>query len=251
MSKRTKLLIYAAALIIAIGVIFLAGKPELSSAQEAAPLSKQDAPFKTYILSVNCGNSQTATFFYEVPEKAMGNKEICAGRCPEGNVSLADALAPFPAGVSAAFRAKVAKHEEDAAAGKGKPLACLRDGKEKPPKAQPTPTPNCEAAGCEPPKDGGPKFKSSVNGYSFAPFADSPNDLIPQEVCPECLWELIVVDFTSRPSEEGSRIPMLNVPEKFKCVYRYLAVWRCPSNGRVVPRRSYKTIEENCRSPQG
>jgi hypothetical protein len=108
-----------------IGAIFLAAKPELSSAQ--------NAPYRSYQLKVYCENSQvaSATFWHDVGT-SMGLKQICAGKCPRGTVPLAEALAGLPAEVSAALKAKVDKHQENAAAGKGRPLACLRDGKKPP-----------------------------------------------------------------------------------------------------------------------
>lgn len=98
------------------------------------PSAGQDAPFKSYQLRVFCDNSgvASATFWHDVKEESMGVKVICAGNCDGGKVSLEHALAGLPAEVSAAFRADVAKHDANAVAGKGQPLACLRDGKEKP-----------------------------------------------------------------------------------------------------------------------
>jgi hypothetical protein len=141
MRKRTRLLISTAVLVMVIGAIFLAVKPELSSAQ--------DAEFRSYQLVVYCGNSGVATVIFghevtsggTVGRPLMGNKSICAGNCPggTGTVPLAAALAGLPAQVSAALQAKVDKHQADAAAGKGRPLTCLQDGKENPK--------------CEPPRD--------------------------------------------------------------------------------------------------
>lgn len=241
MRKRIRPLISTSVLVIMIGAIFFAGKPQ--------PLYAQNAPFKSYQLRVFCENAQvaTATFWYDVKEQSMGLKSICAGNCPEGTVTIADALAGLPPEVSAALKAMVEKHQENAAAGKGQSLACLRDGKEPPPEDK---NPKCEAAKCEPPKEGGPKFKSSVSGYNFYPFENSPHDLVPQQECPGCLWELVVADLTSRDTEEGKRNIMSGIPEKFTCNYRYLSVWRCPSNGIVVPMRNYKKVGERCRAPQ-
>ena len=240
MRKRIRPLISTSALVIMVGAIFFAGKPELSSAQ--------NAPFKSYQLRVFCGNSAipTEAFWHDVGEDSMGVNVRCAGNCPGGKVPLADALAGLPAAVSAALMAKV----ENAPAGKVGCVAGGSDGK-KPPKAQPTPSPKCESAKCEKPKEGGPKFKSSVSGYNFYPFPNSPQDLIPSQECPGCLWELVVVDLTSHNSTEGISDIMAGVPEKFTCHYRYLTVWRCPSSGAVYPMRNYKKVYEQCRSPQG
>jgi hypothetical protein len=132
MRKRARLLISNAVLIMIIGAIFFAGKSQLSSAQ--------NAEFKTYQLAVYCGNSGVATVIFghkvtsggTVGRPLMGNKAICAGNCRKGAVTIAvtiaDALAGLPAEVSAALKAKVAQHQENAAAGKGRPIACLGKG---------------------------------------------------------------------------------------------------------------------------
>jgi len=145
MKHRTRYLICTSVLLGMIGAIFFGGKPGPSSAQDA-PLSQQKAPFKTYLLGVYCRSPQfpTASFTYHVrEERAMGSTEICAGKCGGGIVSLADALAQLPAEVRGAFRALVAQHEADAAAGKGKPpLPCLKGGEKSPPEKKcekPTP----------------------------------------------------------------------------------------------------------------
>jgi hypothetical protein len=144
--KRARLLISNSVLVMMIGGIFLAVKPELSSAQ--------DGGFRTYKLVVYCGNSGVATviFGHEVTtggtqgRPLMGTHSICAGDYPGcgtgGTVSLEAALAGLPAQVSAALKAKVDKHQENAAAGKGRPLTCLRDDKKPPSKKKcekPTP----------------------------------------------------------------------------------------------------------------
>ena len=118
MRKRIRPLISTSALVIMVGAIFFAGKPELSSAQ--------NAPFKSYQLRVFCGNSAipTEAFWHDVGEDSMGVNVRCAGNCPGGKVPLADALAGLPAEVSAALKAKVEKHQENAAAGKGRSLSC-------------------------------------------------------------------------------------------------------------------------------
>ena len=79
--------------------------------------------FKMYQLLVFCGNSQVATviFGHTVDEPSMGTKVICAGNCPGGWVSIADAVAGLPAGVSASLTAKVEKHKANTAAGKKGP----------------------------------------------------------------------------------------------------------------------------------
>lgn len=131
MRKRARSLISMSVLVMMIGAIFLAVKPELSSAQ--------NAPYRSYQLKVYCENAQvaSATFWHDVGT-SMGLKQICAGNCPGGTVPLAAALAGLPAEVSAALQAKVDKHQENAAAGNGRPLTCLRDGKE------PQPEKKCE-----------------------------------------------------------------------------------------------------------
>ena len=138
MRERTRLLISMPVLLMIIGAIFLAGKPELSFAQ--------DEGFKTYQLLVFCDNSAVASaiFGYEVTQGGtvgrplMGLKSICVGKCGGGTVPLADALAGLPDRVSAALQAQVDKHQEDAAAGKGSRLTCLGGDKAPP---------------CEPPRD--------------------------------------------------------------------------------------------------
>ena len=81
--------------------------------------------FKMYQLRLYCGNPQVATviFGHTVDEPTMGTKVICAGNCPGGRVSIADAISKLPAGASAALTAKVDKHRENAAAGAGQSLA--------------------------------------------------------------------------------------------------------------------------------
>jgi hypothetical protein len=141
MSKRTRLIISTSVLVVMIGAIFFAGKPELSSAQTEG--------FEIYQLSVHCGDSQlpSAIFGHRVTEGGtvgrplMGTWSICAGNCPGGAVSYADALAGLPAAVSAALQAKVDKHQADAAAGKGWRLNCLGDDKKPPEKKCEKPTP--------------------------------------------------------------------------------------------------------------
>jgi len=349
MTKRTRLLISMSVRVLIISGIFFAGKP-LSSAQDEAPLSKQDAPFKTYTLGVYCRSPQfpTAGFFHEVPEKAFGNKELCVGKCGGGvTKSFADALAPYPPGVAKAFRDKIAEHERKAAAGDGSSIAsCL--GNDKPPKkcdtkaacealerafralteaktdvrAAPTgykslkeslgplldmissslcdnigaqnridtarkvlseltfaPGPaddanrsrlseiellltelrtfNCRAdqppygapPACEAPREGGPLFKSLVTGYTFFPFTESPQDLIPAQACQGCLWELVLADLTSHQVTEG-RWPVTDEQHE-TCTYRYLSMWRCPATGVVISKRNYKKLDSPCASPQG
>lgn len=125
MRERIRTIILLSALLLMIGAIFLVGKPQPSSAQ--------NAPFKSYQLRVFCGNSAipTEAFWHDVGEDSMGVNVRCAGNCPGGNVPLADALAGLPAAVSAALKAMVEKHQENAAAGKGWRLTCL-GGKEPP-----------------------------------------------------------------------------------------------------------------------
>lgn len=104
-SRRTALSLFAAGILV-------------------ASIVRADS-FKMYQLRVYCGDSQVATviFGHIVDEPTMGTKVMCAGNCPGGKVPIADALAGLPADVSAAFEAKVKKHEENAAAGNGQSLA--------------------------------------------------------------------------------------------------------------------------------
>lgn len=104
-SRRTALTLFAAGILV-------------------ASVARADK-FKMYQLQVYCENSQVATviFGHIVTEPSMGTKVMCAGRCRGGMVPIADVLAGLPAEVSAALRAKVEKHEENAAAGKGRSLA--------------------------------------------------------------------------------------------------------------------------------
>jgi len=132
MRKSTRLLISMAVLVMIIGAIFFAGKPQPSSAQNDG--------FKIYDLLVFCGDSQLASaiFGHEATEGGtvgrplMGTKTICVGKCGGGTVTLPAALAGLPAAVSAALQAKVDKHQADAAAGKAWRLNCLGDGKKPP-----------------------------------------------------------------------------------------------------------------------
>src|SRR5688572_6389035 len=119
MEKRRRLLITRPLLVMFFGTILFAGKPQLSFAQ--------NAPFKSYQLLVFCGDPQvaSATFWHDVPERSMGLKSLCVGNCPKGKISLEDAISGIPAGAQAALKAKVEKHQSDAAAGKGRYLACL------------------------------------------------------------------------------------------------------------------------------
>ncbi|HUE80773.1 MAG TPA: hypothetical protein VMM84_01585 [Pyrinomonadaceae bacterium] len=102
--------------------------------------------FRDYQLRVFCNDSgvATATFWREVDKKSMGLKVICAGNCPgEGWVSLADALAGLPAGVSADFEARVCK----TLGARGVACNNLCPGPPKPPddkkpSDEPTPTPS-------------------------------------------------------------------------------------------------------------
>lgn len=121
MRERIRTIILLSALLLMIGAIFLVGKPQPSSAQ--------NAPFKSYQLRVFCGNSAipTEAFWHDVGEDSMGVNVRCAGNCPGGTVPLEAALAGLPAAVSAALKAMVEKkHEENVAAGRRASLACLR-----------------------------------------------------------------------------------------------------------------------------
>lgn len=112
------------AIVCAVAMAGLFG-PSLQSS------SGQNKPFRNYQLRVFCDDSgvATATFWHDVGE-SMGIKVTCAGNCPgEGWVSLADALAGLPAEVSAALRSEV---EKQAAAGKGRSVACVLDDKKPP-----------------------------------------------------------------------------------------------------------------------
>lgn len=119
MRKRIRSLISTSVLITLIGAIFIAVGTH--------PSSGQNAPFKSYQLLVFCGDPQvaSATFWHDVPESSMGLKSICVGNCPKGKISLEDAISGIPSGAKAALKTKVEKHQSDAAAGKGRYLACL------------------------------------------------------------------------------------------------------------------------------
>jgi hypothetical protein len=128
MRERIGTIILTSALFILIGSIFLAGKPEVISAQ--------DDGFKMYQLLVFCGDSSLASAIFghvvtsggTVGRPLMGTKSICVGNCGgSGSVSLDSGLAGLPASVSAGLRAKVDKHQADAAAGNGSRLTCLAD----------------------------------------------------------------------------------------------------------------------------
>jgi len=134
----------ASVLFMIVGAIFFMAKPELSYAQNEG--------FKLYELLVFCGDTSltSAIFGHEVTEGGtigrplMGTKSICVGNCgSSGTVTLEDALAKFPPKVSEALRAKVDKHQADAADGKGSPLPCLGDAG--------APPANSTASAAEPP----------------------------------------------------------------------------------------------------
>ena len=123
MRRGASLLMYSAQLVGVIGIVLLAGARELSA-------QKVDG-FKSYQILVFCGNSglASASFWYNVPDDGnvgrplMGLHSICVGNCGGKTVSFEEALAGLPAGVSAAFKAKLQEHEVNAAAGKAKSLA--------------------------------------------------------------------------------------------------------------------------------
>lgn len=123
-----------------IGAIFFADRIQPSAGQwlraetrggPSEPLTHDD--FYLYQLEVFCDHPRSATAIFTTKGSGvMGTKVICAGNCTGGKVTLAEALAGLPAAVSTTFRTDVAKHDANAAAGKGRSLACLRDGKEPP-----------------------------------------------------------------------------------------------------------------------
>lgn len=125
MRNRSSLPISRSVLVVMIGAIYLAGKPELSLAQSDG--------FKMYQLLVFCGGTSLASkiFGHTVTEGGtvgrplMGTKSICVGNCGGDSVSLENALAGLPAAVSANLKTQVDKHQADAAAGKGSSLTCL------------------------------------------------------------------------------------------------------------------------------
>ncbi|MGH6804512.1 MAG: hypothetical protein ACREC3_14275 [Methyloceanibacter sp.] len=124
MQKRSRLIISTSVLVVIIGAIFFAGKPQPSSGQVA-----RADDFRIYQLEVYCNDSGVATaiFKHEVTP-SMGTKAVCVGRCDcDGkcglNILIADELAKLHASVAAALMAKVEKHERDAAAGTGRSLA--------------------------------------------------------------------------------------------------------------------------------
>ena len=163
-----KKMISTSALVIMIGAIFLCAMPQT--------LYAQNAPFKSYQLRVHCGSPEAATtaFWHDVPESSMGVKVICAGNCPGGNVPLADALAGLPAEVSTALRAKVDKHQADAAGGNGSVLSCLLPPEEKKPdcpKKSDSPSgKNC----CDNPPEKGFVFSSGSGNVYSEPSFGSP-----------------------------------------------------------------------------
>lgn len=89
--------------------------------------------FRIYQLQVYCTKSQVATviFGYVAPPPSVGTKVICAGHCPGGKVAMKDALAGLPPEASKGLQQQLDKHEENAAAGKGKSLAGCECDKEK------------------------------------------------------------------------------------------------------------------------
>ena len=107
MRKKIRPLIFTSVLAIMIGAIFLAGWPQLSSGQ---------SNFYLYQLEVHCIPRAAAVIFTVQGSGMMGTKQECAGKCGDGIVTLDAALAKFPAGVSAALKAEVEKHQENAAA---------------------------------------------------------------------------------------------------------------------------------------
>ncbi len=130
MTKSMSLRIATIIMVLLIGSIFFAGKPQRSSAQNEG--------FQSYQLLVFCENSSlaSATFWYEMPpgggtvgRPLMGLKTVCAGKkCGGGPVTLEQALGQFPGNVSLAMRSKVDSHQ--AKLGKDDPfLTCLGDDK--------------------------------------------------------------------------------------------------------------------------
>jgi hypothetical protein len=115
-----------------IGAVYLVGWPRLSSGQ---------SNFAMHQLDVHCIPRAPAVSFTQAGSGMMGTQWVCAGICDGRIVTLDEALAKFPAGVSTALRVQVDKYQADAAAGKRKVLACLKTGGEKSP-----PEKTCEPA---------------------------------------------------------------------------------------------------------
>lgn len=123
MRERIRTIILLSALLLMIGAIFLAGKPELSFAQGDV--------FELYYLYVHCGSKElpAAEFVHRVQEggtvgrPVAGTEVICVGNCAFGTFTLADKLAKLPAPVRVALQAQVDKH----AVGKDWFRACLGD----------------------------------------------------------------------------------------------------------------------------
>jgi hypothetical protein len=141
MRTSARLLISTSVFVMVIGAIVLAVKPEPSSAQQA--------PYRSYQLKVFCENSQvaSATFWHDIGT-SMGLKQLCAGNCAGGTIRLAEALAGLPVAVSTALQTQVDKHQENAAAGRGRVLTCLGEGSQpSDDKCQPDKGVLCESIG--------------------------------------------------------------------------------------------------------
>jgi hypothetical protein len=132
MRNRTRLLAPTSVLITMIGAIVFSGWPQLSSGQ---------SDFYLYQLEVHCIPRAAAVIFTVQGTGMMGTKQVCAGKCDGGIVTLDEAFAKFPAGVSATLRTQV----ENAPAGKVGCVAGGPDDKKPPEDKKPK---------CEPPSKG-------------------------------------------------------------------------------------------------
>lgn len=100
---------------------------------------------------------------------------------------------------------------------------------------------------CETPKESGPRFRVATDKNKFYPFEASPEDLLPLQACPGCLWELTAVDFSATTiGGPGDRLGRDPTPS-WSCFYRYIAIWRCPSNGIVKLTRTSQQLKERCK----
>jgi hypothetical protein len=133
MRNRIRPLIYVSVLVTIIGAVFFANKLQPSSAQNEG--------FVLYQLNVHCGSSSLVTkiFTHEnkeggtVGRPLMGTKIVCAGKkCAGGPVTLANALAGLPAGVTTGLQTQVNQYQANLPAGEDWFLACLGEDKNSP-----------------------------------------------------------------------------------------------------------------------
>lgn len=97
---------------------------------------------------------------------------------------------------------------------------------------------------CEAPTESGPKYRIATNNYKYYPLENDPENVIPLQGCPGCLWELTAVDFSAIGFEQKE-------PSDTVCHYGYLAIWHCPSTGLVRLMRDNKEIKGRCKSTPG